>query len=98
MLDKPTADPGVGSMNQFRSGGVSLAAKRTPKRLGTKWEWDRTTVYVVLAALAFVAMVVFEVMRLRGPLEPQRHGARRRHAARLAMVRGVSVGMCGRSA
>ena len=57
-------------MNRARSGGMSLTPARKRKKLRTKWEWDRPTIYLLLIAAALVAIVVFEVMRSRGPLQP----------------------------
>lgn len=50
-------------MNQFRSGGIILGPKRNRrKKLRTKWEWDRTTAYLLLIAVVLIAFVVFEVV------------------------------------
>lgn len=58
-------------MNQFRSGAIDLRPKRNRrKKLRTRWEWDRTTLYLLLFAVALIAFVAFEVMRWRGPIEP----------------------------
>lgn len=57
-------------MSQFRSRGITLTPKGKKKNARTKWAWDRTTVYLLVVALAMIAFVVFEVMRSRGPLEP----------------------------
>ena len=59
-------------MTHIGFGGMALRSKRNEmkKKPRTAWEWDRTTKYLVLIAIALIAVVVFEVMRFRAPLGP----------------------------